>query len=119
MSLEIPALFTVLTIGADPTRVTWHLGDGGETHCDGRGLEWSPAAEQAGAVHCGYTYQRSSVGRRDLAFEARAEVEWEAWYQVDGGPRSGWGSCRRRPRSRSGWPRPRRSTSLAEPEEVG
>ncbi|MGH9186074.1 MAG: hypothetical protein ACRD0U_09715, partial [Acidimicrobiales bacterium] len=87
VSRDLPALFTVLTIGATPQRVTWHMGDGGVAVCEGRGLEWSPAVEAAGAAHCGYTYERSSAGQADLAFDAEADVEWEAWYQLDGGAR--------------------------------
>ncbi|MGH9186033.1 MAG: hypothetical protein ACRD0U_09500, partial [Acidimicrobiales bacterium] len=93
VALDVPALFTVLTIGATPVRAEWNMGDGGWVACPGRGVDYSPEAASVGAAHCGYTYQRSSAREADLSFDGHVDVFWEAWFEVDGGPRVSLGEA--------------------------
>lgn len=85
------------TATATPIDVTWTMGDGGETVCDGPGTAYDPrlpAQDQSSS--CTYTYGRSSAGEPsvtgnpdDGAFSVTAAVHWSVVWVADGAPGGG------------------------------
>lgn len=64
------------TVSATPVRATWRMGDGGQTVCDGPGVEWR-AGMADDATYCSYVYEDSSVAEREGVFTMTVTVEFE------------------------------------------
>ena len=74
------------TVTADPVRVVWDMGTGDQVACDGPGRPYRERfAETPEATDCTYTYERSSAGEPDAAFDVTATIEWAvSWAGSDG-----------------------------------
>jgi hypothetical protein len=80
------------TAVATPTSVTWTMGDGGVTSCDGPGTPYvpeQPSDQQSTA--CDYTYLTSSDGQpsadgnpNDDAYDVVATIAWSVAWSVQG-----------------------------------
>jgi hypothetical protein len=80
------------TAVATPTSVTWAMGDGGVTICDGPGTPYNPqlpANEQS--TSCDYTYLASSEGQPspdgnpdDDAYDVVTTIDWSVSWSVQG-----------------------------------
>jgi len=85
---EIPGV--VLTVKAEPQRVVWSMGDGGQVECRGPGEPWDPSLpEEAQPSSCRYTYRSTSIGQPGERFPVTATVYWKASWTVDGAPGGG------------------------------
>ena len=80
------------TAVATPTSVTWTMGDGGMTTCDGPGTPYvaeQPSDQQSTTCH--YTYLTSSGGQpsgdgnpNDDAYNVVATIDWSVTWSVQG-----------------------------------
>jgi hypothetical protein len=85
---EIPGV--VVSVKAEPQRVVWDMGDGGQVECLGPGEPWDPSvSEEAQPSSCRYTYRSTSVGRPDERFPVTATIYWRASWTVEGAPGGG------------------------------
>jgi hypothetical protein len=85
---EIPGV--VVAVRAEPQRVVWTMGDGGQVECQGPGEPWDPSlGEDAQPSSCRYTYRSTSVGQPDERFPVSVTVYWKATWTVDGAPGGG------------------------------
>ncbi|WP_282698653.1 hypothetical protein [Streptantibioticus silvisoli] len=67
-----------VTAKAEPTSVTWTMGDGRTVTCKGPGTAYSSSAgnPKSASPTCGYTYRSSSAGQPGAAFAVSATVRW-------------------------------------------
>ena len=91
-------------VRARPVRAEWDLGDG-EKVCDGPGVAWSQAAQDAydaqpetsrgnGDPACTFTFVNASSTRPSGVFDASVTVIWEFSWSLDGVERGVFGSVR-------------------------
>ena len=79
-----------VTATAQPSRVVWDMGNGDVVVCEGPGTPYDtsrPAAEQS--TECLYTYEHSSSGQPEEAYQVTATVEWQVSWTVTGAPGGG------------------------------
>ena len=85
---EIPGV--VVTVKAEPQRVVWDMGDGGQVECQGPGEPWDPSlSEEVQPSSCRYAYRSTSIGQPDERFPVTATVYWKASWTVEGAPGGG------------------------------
>ena len=73
------------TVTATPVRLTWDMGNGDQVSCDGPGTPYRRArARQVDTSGCRYTYQHSSAGQPDEAYEVTATIGWELTWTATG-----------------------------------
>jgi hypothetical protein len=80
------------TAVATPVSVTWTMGDGGSTTCDGPGTPYDPElASSSQSTSCFYTYAVSSAGQSTLAggadddaFKVVATIDWSVTWTAQG-----------------------------------
>lgn len=83
------------TATAEPSSVTWSMGDGSSVVCTGPGVPYDfsvPASEQQ--TDCSYTYTRSSAGQPGVdgpadVFRVTATINWVVTWSAAGTPGGG------------------------------
>ena len=65
-----------ITARAEPTKITWHAGDGSSKVCNGPGTPWTGSAPSLSESDCSHTYTTTSRGAPGGKFTLRAVVTW-------------------------------------------
>ncbi len=74
-----------VTVTAVPTTLTWTMGDGGRTVCQGPGTPYDPTRALAvQRTTCSYTYRRSSAGEPDGRCQVSATTIWRVTWVASG-----------------------------------
>lgn len=76
------------TVTAKPVRVVWSMGDGGQTVCEGPGVEWRQGMADH-ETYCSYVYKNSSSGRNGDAYTITVTVEFEVSWTSNVGSGTG------------------------------
>lgn len=67
------------TVSATPVRAVWSMGDGGQTVCEGPGVEWREGMSDE-QTYCSYVYKNASSGQQGGTYTMIVTVEFEvAW----------------------------------------
>jgi hypothetical protein len=85
------------TAVANPSSVTWSMGDGSTVVCPGPGTPYNPdEPSQNQTTDCSYTYTQSSAGQPssdgnpdDGAFQVSATITWSVTWTATGAPGGG------------------------------
>lgn len=75
--------FVTVEVFAEPRSVTWDFAAGGSAVCTGPGIEWSPAAHDAG-TYCAHTFTSSSADQPDAAYASTATTAWVFTWAING-----------------------------------
>lgn len=73
-----------ITARAEPTKITWHGGDGSSTVCHGPGTPWPGNASPLSESDCGHTYTSTSREAPRGKFKLRAVVTWHITWSGGG-----------------------------------
>ena len=74
-----------VTVTAEPTTVTWTMGDGATVTCDGPGTPWNPDGGDGQTTDCSHVYQHVSADQADGRYPVSATVTWAVtWNSTTG-----------------------------------
>jgi hypothetical protein len=73
-----------ITARAEPTKITWHAGDGSSKVCHGPGTPWTGTASPLSESDCSHKYTTTSRGASGGKFTLRAVVTWHITWSGGG-----------------------------------